>query len=108
MNIPRFTAHASLCWTSGRHRSSGFECGDLRSGESIVPAYFPGTLTTSSNCKGVILAKMNKPEFQRCYMNGPDGVDSITWAKFCNCLWIEDRRPLSCVAELLADVRAKL
>lgn len=45
MNMPLFTAEASLYRTSGHYRSSGSECVDLRFGESIVPAYFPGSAT---------------------------------------------------------------
>jgi hypothetical protein len=42
MNIPAFTAQASLYRTSNRYRSSGREAGNLWSGESVVPAYYPG------------------------------------------------------------------
>jgi hypothetical protein len=38
MSIPEFTAQVSLYRTSNRYRSSGSECGDLQSGESIVPS----------------------------------------------------------------------
>jgi hypothetical protein len=42
MSIPQFTAQVSLYKTSNLYRSSGFEGGDLRAGESIMPAYHPG------------------------------------------------------------------
>lgn len=41
MNIPEFTAQASLYKSSNRYRSSGLKC-DKGSGESIMPAYYPG------------------------------------------------------------------
>lgn len=49
MSVPEFTAEASLYRTSGRYRSSGSEGSVLWSGESIVPAYYPGT-ATQANC----------------------------------------------------------
>jgi hypothetical protein len=45
MNIPQFTGQASLYRTSNRYRSSGFEVGGSRLGESVMPAYFPGAET---------------------------------------------------------------
>lgn len=45
MNIPEFTAEASLYRTSGRYRASVSAKGDLPSGESIILAYFPGPAT---------------------------------------------------------------
>ena len=49
MNIPEFTAQSSLYRTNNLyHHSAGSAYGDLRSGESIVPAYYPGTETQKS------------------------------------------------------------
>ena len=45
MNIPAFTAQASLYRTSNRYRSSGFEAHGLRSSESVIAAYSPGQAT---------------------------------------------------------------
>lgn len=42
MNLPEFTAEASLYKSNNRYRSSGSEDGGLLSGESIELAYFPG------------------------------------------------------------------
>lgn len=42
MNIPEFTAQASLYRTNNRYRSSGLESGDLWYSGSIVPTYYPG------------------------------------------------------------------
>lgn len=45
MNIPEFTAHASLYRTSNRYRSSSSEYGGPPSAHSVVPAYYPGPAT---------------------------------------------------------------
>lgn len=50
MNIPGFTADASLYRTMGHYRCSVSECGDALSGESIIPAYYPGP-ETRSDCQ---------------------------------------------------------
>lgn len=49
MNIPEFTAQASLYRTSNRYRSSGSEVSDLPPIQSVVAAYHPGP-TTRDNC----------------------------------------------------------
>jgi hypothetical protein len=52
MNIPEFTAQASLYRTSNRYRSSGSEFGDLGPGASVLPAYYPGPAAQAAcnNC----------------------------------------------------------
>lgn len=55
MNLPGFTAQASLYRTTNRYRSSGSGCGDLRLGEPIVPQLLPkdapGPLGCLSDCR---------------------------------------------------------
>ena len=48
MNIPEFTAEASLCRTSNRYRSSSAEHVGQPSAHSVFPAYMPGSDTTAS------------------------------------------------------------
>jgi len=45
MNMPGFTAEASLYKTSNRYRASNLEYGDKPSGEAIILSYFPGPAT---------------------------------------------------------------
>jgi len=45
MNIPGFTAEASLYRTSRRYRSSASECDGAPSAQSVVAAYIPGPAT---------------------------------------------------------------
>jgi hypothetical protein len=42
--------------------------------------------------------------YSHCIANGPDNVDYVTWARFCSCLWQEDRGLLACMAELVRSV----
>jgi hypothetical protein len=67
MNIPGFTAEASLYKTSGSYRSTGSEFGDLRSGEAIVPAYFPGSATQARCNRCLEIATRN---FAGCLATG--------------------------------------
>lgn len=53
MNIPQFTAQASLYKTSNGYRSSGCEFSHLPSGQSVVAAYHPGP-TTRAICNGCL------------------------------------------------------
>ena len=48
MNIPGYTAEASLYSTSGRYRASASDFGGSPSNEAIVPAYFPGPGTQAA------------------------------------------------------------
>jgi len=51
MNIPAFTAQASLYRTSNRYRSSGGDFGGSISAQSVVAAYIPGP-ETQNRCSG--------------------------------------------------------
>jgi hypothetical protein len=53
MNIPAFTAQASLYRTSSRYRSCGSEFSGLPSAQSVVSAYYPGPGTTH-DCQSCI------------------------------------------------------
>lgn len=53
MNMPEFTAQASLYTTSNRYRSSGSEVSGLPSTQSVVAAYHPGP-TTQAICNGCL------------------------------------------------------
>src|SRR5437867_5536007 len=55
MNIPQFTAQASLYRTSNRYRSSGAELVGSQSAQLVLPAYIPGPATQHdcSVCTGV-------------------------------------------------------
>jgi len=53
MNIPAFTAQASLYRTSNRYRSSGAECDGSMPAQSVVAAYIPGP-ETMNRCSGCI------------------------------------------------------
>lgn len=48
MNMPGFTAEASLYRTSGRYRASASDFGGSPLSEPIVPAYFPGPGTQAA------------------------------------------------------------
>lgn len=51
MNIPEFTAQASLYRTSNRYRSSGGDFGGSMPAQSVVAAYIPGP-ETQNRCSG--------------------------------------------------------
>jgi hypothetical protein len=51
MNLPEFTAQASLYRTSNRYRSSGAECDGSMPAQSVVAAYIPGP-ETQNRCSG--------------------------------------------------------
>ena len=53
MNIPKFTAQASLYRTSGHYRFSPSDSGGVPSNESVAPAYFPGS-ETQARCSGCL------------------------------------------------------
>jgi hypothetical protein len=59
MNMPEFTAQASLYRTSGRYRSSGLGGGDASAGEAIFPAYYPGADTQArcNNCMTICVER---------------------------------------------------
>jgi hypothetical protein len=62
MNIPAFSAQASLYKTSNRYRSSGGEFSGLPSAQPVVGAYYPGPATVA-NCRSC---------YQVCRDNGFD------------------------------------
>ena len=57
MNIPGFTAHASLYKTSNRYRTSGSEFDGSRPAQSVAAAYFPGPETQAkcNRCSEIAL-----------------------------------------------------
>lgn len=74
MNIPEFTAEASLYRTSNCYRSSGSELGGSPYTQSVVAAYFPGDetqgkcsdclegcATTNASCNVIALATVWNP-----------------------------------------------
>jgi hypothetical protein len=75
MNIPQFTAQASLYRTRGQYSAAWSDVGALLPAETIVPAYYPGSGTQRdcSNCleavaKGLIIC---------------DGTAAVTAAVVC-------------------------
>jgi hypothetical protein len=50
MNIPRFTAAASLYTTTNHYRASSLDFGEIQSAGTIYPSYFPGS-DTRNNCR---------------------------------------------------------
>lgn len=67
MNIPAFTAQASLYRTSNRYRSSGAEFGGSIPAQSVVAAYYPGP-STQYRCNKCL---------QTCAFNKRDCVDFV-------------------------------
>jgi hypothetical protein len=80
MNIPQFTAQASLYRTSNRYRSSSADCDGSIPTQSVVAAYIPGP-ETQNKCSGCIqycvvtrnicLAKAGVVAFESCLGTGP-------------------------------------
>ena len=90
MNIPEFTAQASLYRTSNRYRSSVAEFGGSIADQSVVAAYIPGP-RTQERCSGctdicvglrnVCLAKVSATLTQACWASLGWGCGAaIAWA----------------------------
>lgn len=79
MNLPAFTAQASLYRTSNRYRSAGGDFGGSTADESVVAAYIPGPETRQrcSECthscesvRNVCLAKAVAYSIEQCLLSG--------------------------------------
>lgn len=77
MNLPAFTAQASLYKTSNRYRSSGVELGGSIPDQSVVAAYFPGpeTQVKCNRCSEIALRN-----FAGCLVIG--GISCIASGPF--------------------------